>query len=94
MYQDLLRTVSFLTKAGVLPSQTAILILGINENIPSDISYEYLYVYTVTCQKFKYNFTHFKDFHVIFAICHTVYSKDSLFSSLKIAVIKQSRFER
>ena len=42
----------------------------------------------MTCQKFKYNFTHFKDCHVIFAICYTVYSKDSLFNSLKIAVIK------
>ena len=43
---------------------------------------------TVTCQKFKYNFTHFKDCHVIFAICYTVYSKDSLFNSLQITVIK------
>ena len=45
-------------------------------------------VHTVTCEKFKYNFTHFKDCHVISAICYTVYSKDSLFNSLKIAVIK------
>ena len=43
---------------------------------------------TVACQKFKYNFTHFKDCHVISSICYTVYSKDSLFNSLKIAVIK------
>ena len=43
---------------------------------------------TVTCQKFKYNFTHIKDCHVTSATCYTVYSKDSLFNSLKIAVIK------
>ena len=43
---------------------------------------------TVACQKFKYNFTHFKDCHVVSSICYTVYSKDSLFNSLKIAVIK------
>ena len=49
---------------------------------------EYIWHITVTCQKFKYNFTHFTDCHVISAICYTVYSKDSLFISLKIAVIK------
>ena len=43
--------------------------------------------YTVTCQKFKYNFTHFKDTRVISVICYMVYSKDSLFNSLKISVI-------
>ena len=45
--------------------------------------------YTVACQKFKYNFIHLKDCHVIPAICYTVYSKDSLFDSIKIAVIKR-----
>ena len=34
------------------------------------------------------SFTHFKDCHVIFALCYTVYSKDFLFNTLKIAVIK------
>ena len=43
---------------------------------------------TVTCQRFKYNFTHFKNYHMISAICYTVYSKDSLFNLFKIAVIK------
>ena len=43
---------------------------------------------TVTCQKFKYNFTHFKDCHVTSAICYTVYSKDSLFNSLKNSCYK------
>ena len=42
----------------------------------------------MTCQKFKYNFTNFKDCNVISAIYYTVYSKDFLFNSLKIAVIK------
>ena len=46
------------------------------------------YNHAVTYQKFKYNFTYFKDCHVISAICYTVHSKDSLFNSLKIAVIK------
>ena len=34
------------------------------------------------------SFTHFKDCHVIFALCYTVYSKHFLFNTLKIAVIK------
>ena len=46
------------------------------------------FLYTMTCQKFKYNFTHFKNCHMISVICYTVYPKDSLFNSLKIAVIK------
>ena len=44
--------------------------------------------YTATYQNFKYNFTYFKDHHVISAICYTMYSKVSLFNSIKIAVIK------
>ena len=49
----------------------------------------------MTCQKFKYNFTHFKNCHMISAISYTVHSKDSLFNSLKNSCYKtQSCFER
>ena len=48
----------------------------------------YLRQHTVTCQKFKYNFTLFQVYYVPSAKCITLYSKNALFDTLDIAVIK------
>ena len=44
--------------------------------------------HTVTCQKFKYNFTLFQVYRAISDKYYTPYSKKSLFNILEIAVIK------
>ena len=61
---------------------------NISHKYSSIIFYSFACVCTVTCQKYKYNFTLFKVYHVISGKCYTLYSKNSLFSTLDIVVIK------